>query len=115
MQAIRIVRGTTMSINVTIKDESGNVITLGEGEVLRFAVKKEANDTTYVIPPKDIDSTAQVGDGYVFMLEPSDTATLPFGRYYYDIGLQSGTDYYMVVDCSWFDVASNITKYTPAE
>jgi len=110
MQPIKIVRGTSMDINVTIRDANGDVVTLGEGEFLRFGVKKDASDTAYLIQ-KTIDSSAQVGDGYIISLIPSDTMSLNFGRYNYDIGLQSGTDYYMVVDCSWFDVAANITKY----
>ena len=94
MQHLKIVRGTSASIGIELRDESGNVVTLESGEFLRFGVKRNARDTSYII---ESTTTTAVGDYYVVSLEPSDTASLNFGRYYYDVGLQSCTDYYMVV------------------
>lgn len=107
-QPLRMVRGTTFKINVSLYDKSGAVVTLGEGDVLRFGIKKKPGDTTYIIEKT---TTTRVGDYYVIPLAVSDTSTLELGKYYYDIGLQSGEDYYMVVECSTFEIAVNITAY----
>ena len=107
-QPLRMVRGTTFKINVSLYDKSGAVVTLGEGDVLRFGIKKKPGDTTYIIEKT---TTTRVGDYYVIPLAVSDTSALELGKYYYDIGLQSGEDYYMVVECSTFEIAVNITAY----
>lgn len=107
MQPITVVRGTTRGIGVTVYDEDGELYTLGSGEVLRFGVKKEPQDADYLIK---LETTTRDSEGaYIFSLVPSNTLSLPCGRYYYDIGLKSGTNYYNVVECSYFDIAFNIT------
>ena len=106
MQPIQIVRGTTLNIGVALFDQSGNPVELDTGDILRFGVKKQPDDTEYLIVKT---TSTLVADNYVFALGPSDTASLDFARYFYDIGLQTGSDYYMVVECSYFDVTPNIT------
>lgn len=106
MQPIAIVRGTTRTIGVSIFDESGDPYTLGSGEVLRFGIKKNPSDTSYLVKKE---TTTQSEGAYLFTMVPSDTLSLPFGRYYYDVGLKSGTNYYNVIECSFFDIAFNVT------
>lgn len=108
-QAIKIVRGTTNSFSVTIIDETtGEPYVLDSGEVIRFGVKVNPNDTTYLFQ-KTI-SAADEEDEYSFTINPSDTLSLAFGSYWYDIGLQSGTAYFNIIPASPFELAYNVTK-----
>ena len=107
-QTIKIVRGTTASFTVTITDvATGNPYVIELGEVIRFGVKATPVDNAYIFT-KEI--TAGSGD-YDFTIEPSDTIGLAFGSYWYDIGLQSGTDYYNIIPASPFEITYNVTKW----
>lgn len=109
-QKISIVRGTTNSFSISITDkETGEAYELETGEALRFGIKKNPNDAEYVLV---IDITEANEDGeYAFTILPSDTISLPFGSYYYDVGLQSGASYYNIIPASQFEVAFNVTKW----
>lgn len=108
-QTICIVRGTTNEFSVSIIDESsGDKYELQSGEVVRFGVKKSPNDATYIVS-KTITTADSEGD-FPFTLTPNDTINLPFGSYYYDVGLQSGDDYYNIIPASSFELVYNITK-----
>lgn len=109
-QPIRIVRGTTNGVSIAITDEAtGDPYVLGEGEILRFGVKNLPTETTYIFT-KEV-TEANEGDEYVFTIDPSDTIGLSFGSYWYDIGLQSGDDYYNIIPASSFELVYNITKW----
>ena len=109
-QPLSMVRGTTLSLSLALSDESGEAYTLSSGEVLRFGVKKKPEDANYVIEktagPSDVDED----DNYLFNLAPGDTQNLPFGCYYYDVGLQSGNNYWNVIEASNFKIAYNVTE-----
>ena len=109
-QPLEIIRGTTRDIAVTIVNSAGDAHTLGNGETLRFAVKKNREDLQPELS-KDFgaDEYDAANECYVLHIFPADTESMKFGRYYYDIGLQTGDDYYNVVPCSPFDVLPNIT------
>lgn len=108
-QAITMIRGTTVSFGLVITDEDGNEYTLDTGEVLRFGVKTSPASTSYILTK---DFTAQDEDGnYTFGLDPADTASLGFGQYWYDIGLQSGNAYYNIIPASPFNLAYNVTEW----
>ena len=49
MNDISIVRGTTNTLNVTLKDPQGGAYVLADGEVLRFGVKLSHADRAYLI------------------------------------------------------------------
>lgn len=107
---IRIVRGTTNTFGIDLKDETGAFHSLQEGEVLRFGVKVGAHRQDYELIKEltaaDINET---GDAYILKINPADTEKMDFGEYCYDVGLQAGNNYYMVIPCSEFIVAHNIT------
>lgn len=108
MQNIEMVRGTTHAVAIQLADELGDVYTLSDGEVLRFGVKQTHNSTGYLI--EKALTVDDLRDGaYVMALKPSDTEDLACGRYCYDIGLESGEDFYNVVKCSDFILHHNIT------
>lgn len=103
---LSVVRGTTSTIRIDVTDANGTPYALGTGEVLRFGVKRNAASTEYLIR-KDITS----GTGsYLVTLTPEDTAGLAITQYLFDVGLQSGENYYNVIPATVFDVQANITK-----
>lgn len=107
-QPLRIVRGTTNTIELDLTDATGQPYVLTEGSFLLFGVKQSVICTACCLT-KEITGANDAGV-YSFALKPEDTAGLPFGRYYYDIGLQIGEDYFPVVECSPFEIAHNITE-----
>lgn len=108
---IHIIRGTTTSIDIALTNESGGAYLLQSNEILRFGVKVRAEHTDYTLV-KELTAADLNSDGtaYTLTLEPEDTEDMEFMRYCYDVGLQSGTDYYNVIPCSDFVVEHNITK-----
>lgn len=108
-QAISIVRGTTNLFKVAVQDASGSPRLLEDGETLIFGVKVKAGDEDYVIH-KVLTNDDLLNDTYLVRINPEDTEDLSYGRYCYDIGLQRGADYYMVLPCSDFNIEHNITE-----
>jgi hypothetical protein len=109
-----MIRGTTHILNISLSDSSNGSYVLPAREVLRFGVKKRPSDRAYLIK-KELTSANYENGVYVLILSPSDTEELPFGRYYYDVGLQNGDSYFNVIECSEFDVLYNITEREDAE
>lgn len=109
-QPLSIIRGTTQVVNITVKDPDGGAYQLTTGEILRFGVKRRPEDPDSECVIKKV-LTAENMDGgvYVLTLLPTDTRDLPFGSYFYDVGLQNGNNYYNVIECSDFIIGYNIT------
>ena len=110
-QPLSMVRGTTLSLALSVQDADGNDYTLQAGEVLRFGVKKKPEDTDYIFVKEAGPADMDEDDKYVFTVNPSDTEDKPFGCYYYDVGLQSGENYYNVIEASNFKIAFNVTEW----
>lgn len=108
-QSIAIVRGTTLSVKIKVNNADGTPHELLEGEIIRFGVKKMPADNEELIS-KELTSESGSNGEYTLILLPDDTKELPFGTYYYDVGLQSGVNYYNIVECSEFEIAYNITE-----
>ncbi len=109
VQPIAIVRGTTNSFGIVIKNVlTGEPYTLETGEVLRFGVKRRPEDAECLFT-KEITEADEAGF-YLFTVTPSDTLELDFGIYFYDVGLQDGAAYYPIIAASPFEIAWNITK-----
>ena len=105
-KTIKMVRGTTNSIYVTVLDDAGELYKLKNGEKLIFGVKTNINYSTCCIH-----KVITEGDGeYEIRLKPEDTENLPFGKFCYDVGLQIGKDYFPVIECSPFVLTHNVTK-----
>ena len=107
---INIIRGTTNDLSLNIENEKGEQYTLQDGEKIIFGVKENVENSDYNIV-KTLTS-ADVVDGIcTIKLTPTDTAELAFGRYYFDIGLQTATgDYYMIVPCDEFYICKAVTQ-----
>ena len=107
---INIIRGTTNAFGVRIESSDGEPYMLQSGEKIIFGVKLNTENSDY-----DIVKTVTVADytdgAYNINLAPEDTAGLNFGRYYYDVGVQTADgDYYMIIPCSEFNVLENVTE-----
>lgn len=108
-QTITIVRGTTNGFSLTVTDDDGNAYTLQTGEFFRFGVKQTPTDTQYLMT-KTFSEANEDGD-YAFSIVPDDTAELQFGSYWYDIGLQSGSNYFNIIPASAFEITYNVTEW----
>lgn len=107
---LKIIRGTTNTINLTIIDDNGDVYNLKDGEKVIFGVKQNPENTDYDI--QKIITVESARDGNITIkLSPEDTQELPFGRYFFDIGIQTADgDYCMVVPFSPFIVENAVTR-----
>ena len=84
---------------------------LADGDILRFGVKKTAQDKAYQIR-KDLTASDQNAEGLCVMkLKPTDTVGMFLGCYRYDVGLQTGDDYINVIEEADFVLRSNVTTY----
>lgn len=109
-QNISIVRGRTQTFNIAVTDANGEAYTLESEEKLIFGVKKNYYDVSYLIEKKLTSANATTDAGvYALKILPEDTKDLACGEYCYDVGLQSGSDYYSVIECSHFKVEHNVT------
>lgn len=105
---IKMVRGTSRTFEISVTDADGNPYTLKAGEKLIFGVKRQTADEELLVCKVVTECT----DGVCKVeLDPEDTAELAVGKYYYDVGLQTGVDYYIIVELSIFTISANITKW----
>lgn len=105
---IEVVRGTTNTLKITVTDSSGELYNLDANEKMLFGVKKNHTDSTYIFI-KTIE-TCENGI-YTVSLRPEDTELCDCCKYYYDVAIQSGDDFYNVIEASVFHVKKNITKW----
>lgn len=106
VQPIEMVRGTSNSIFVTVRDENGDLYELKSGERLIFGVKSNKNNSDCCIKKIITSGTGE----YEFRLYPQDTENIECGKLCYDVGLQIGADYYSVIPCSPFVLTHNVTR-----
>lgn len=76
---IELTRADTLQVQVHILDKDGEEYTPKDGDVVRFALKKNYYDGAPLVL-KTIPN-----DTLVLVLDPQDTAPLKFGNYVYDI------------------------------
>lgn len=104
---IKIVRGTTNIFNITINDESGAVYELTDGDKIVFGVKRDPDDTEFVLLKTA--SFVESEGVYSVTLAPEDTIDLKCVDYFYDVSLQSGDNFFNVIEPSPFTITPNIT------
>ena len=106
-QKIEIVKCTSDVIQITLTDHDGNLRALSSGEKIIFGLKRKCTDTDLLF----VKAALPVDLGlYNVELCPEDTDLEP-GKYFYDVGLQSGGDYFNIVEPSPFVVQANVTKW----
>lgn len=110
-QSIEIVRGTSNTLAIAVTDANSNPYTLQAGEVIVFGVKKNASDEDYVL----LKTATQGADGvYNIEINPEDTAGVEPGEYVYDVGLESGVEYYNIIPLTKLLIVANVTKWGDA-
>ena len=89
---------------ITINDQSSNsVYSLADDDTLELTIKKNVKDIEPVINKKVI-GTSEIH------IEPTDTKTLSFGKYIYDVQLTtSDGDVYTVIEPSTFEIMREVT------
>lgn len=106
-QTIKIVRGTTNTLEISIVDSSGAPYNLGSGEKVVFGVKRKPEHEEVIF--------AKVGEIvyeglYKVVLDPADTENLLSGDYYFDVAIESGEAFHNVIRPSRFKIVANITS-----
>ena len=74
---ITLTRGDTCAFDVEIKTDSGATYTPQEGDVITFTVKKDTKTADIIIQKT----------GSTIVLNPTDTRSLKYGSYLYDVTL----------------------------
>ena len=104
---ITLTRGDSASIEVTLTNPDGSAYELQSGDVLMFTVKYNCI-TEDIIIQKDISSNATIN------ILPSDTNTLLYGNYVYDVQLTKANGAVnTVIPPSDFIVDKEVTFYEP--
>ena len=77
---IKMTRGDTLRAVLTLKDEEGNIYTPVVGDTIRFAMKKNYNDSSPIL------EIPIANDDLELWIKPEDTKNLPQpSSYVYDI------------------------------
>lgn len=106
-QKIEIVRGTTKNLRIKVVDTDGWPYALANGEKIVFGIKQNLDDTETIFAKT---TTAGTDGVYAVNIVPNDTEDLDPGKYFYDVGLLSGANYYSVIEPSPFIIRANVTK-----
>lgn len=89
-----------------MSDGDGVPYVLVAGEQIVFGLKAKPGDAELLL----VKTATYVTVGlYEFTLCPEDTEALAPGRYSYDVALQSGTDFYNIIEPSPFVIEPNVT------
>lgn len=110
-QDIEMVRGETKVFAITLLNDDDEPYTLQSGETLVFGVKKNPENEEKLILKTVTTGTNGV---YNVQLAPADTIDLPFGRYWYDVAVQSAQNFYNIIETGVFQIKQNITKWGDA-
>lgn len=101
--AIKLTRGDSAYIAIGIKSADGADYQPYADDVLTLTVKKTVNDAEPAFQ-KTVTGWAE------FKIEPADTANLEFGKYKYDVQLQTATgDIYTIIEPTEFEIGKEVT------
>ena len=100
---IKLTRGDTAYLTVPIKLATEEEYTMQSGDTLVMSVKKSINDEHYAFQK-------QATNGNTIHIEPADTEQLAFGKYKYDIQLNTADgDVYTLIDVDVFELLPEVT------
>jgi hypothetical protein len=99
---IRITRGDSLTVSVTLTDDEGYEYEPVEGDEILFTVKKSAKSDNILIQ-KQVDI-----ETLVLELVEADTKDLAFGEYKYEIEVIAGDDHYTVIKNAPFVVTEEL-------
>lgn len=99
---IQLVRGDTFRAKLTLKDKAGNVYIPSADDEVLFTVKRNASTQQVLVQ-------VEVFGGIVY-LRPSDTESLPYGTYVYDVQVTlANGDKDTVIKANVFEVLPEVT------
>ena len=100
---VTLTRGDTARLSVDLTGQDGTAYEMAAGDTLVLTVKRSAADADALISKELKGSSA-------FVLDPSDTSGLAYGRYRYDVQLTTaGGDVCTVCGPSAFVVGEEVT------
>lgn len=106
-----MVRGNSTDIPVQFFHADDAPYMLGDGEVVRFGLKQTLY-TKEILIELELTAAEQEEDGtLVFHLTPQMTLDLAPGQYVFDVGIQSGAEYYTPISGSALVLKPNVTAY----
>lgn len=79
---IYMTRGDSETISISLSDTSDVSIPFEPGDTVYLTIKTDANTSTKVLQKQ---VTSFVGGKAIFTIQPSDTSSLNYGSYLYDI------------------------------
>lgn len=82
---ISLIRGDSGAFAISVTDTDGNAVTLTDGDVLTFTLRRTPRSPTIVLQKTITDGTLTIN--------PSDTQDMPFGSYVYDVELKRADGY----------------------
>ena len=107
---IEMIRGTTSTQLIKLLEDNQPYL-LSENEFIHFGVK-EAGYSSRLLISKKFTRQDQDEEGNIeFKITPNETINWPVKTYKYDIGLQSGDDYFIIIPESLFVVRQTISHY----
>ena len=99
---IKLTRGDTAYLHIPLVTTDADYV-MNANDTLTFSVKKTTRDTDYIFQKV-------VTGNNVFHIQPSDTSELAFGKYIYDVELNTTDgDVFTVIPPSTFEVLSEVT------
>lgn len=100
---VKLTRGDTAKLTVNITDDEKQPYSVQNDDVLTLTVKKDVKDTEGLIEKKITGSDT-------FHIEPKDTAELDFGKYKYDVQLNTADgEVYTVIPPTVFEILAEVT------
>lgn len=106
---VEIVRGTTNTFEITVTNANGEPYILGTNEKLLFGVKKNHTDSEYIFVKTVLQCDKDRDGVYIVTVHPEDTEKCECNKYFYDVAVQSGDNFFNVIEASFFRVNKNIT------
>lgn len=99
---IRMTRGDTVYLTVPLTTLT-EAYEMSSNDTLTLSVKKTVRDTEYLFQKVSTGSNE-------FHIEPADTADLAFGKYLYDVQINTSYgDVYTVIPPSTFELLTEVT------
>ena len=94
-ETLEIVRGSSETLELSVVGPDYNPYNLGSNEKIILAVKaKPTKDAPLIL----VKTAEIVGAGmFKFKFTPEDTLPLEYGRYYYDVNLDNGVDFFPII------------------
>lgn len=101
---IKLTRGDTARFSLTVNNAAtGSEYEVQPDDTIRFTVKKTEKDSEYLFQKV-------INGGLNIHIQPTDTNSLAFGKYVYDVELTTASgDVYTVIPPTLFQVLKEVT------